>query len=250
MGGLYRASGDSKVTAVRVRHPHTGTTLRASYEPTTTRLAEKLFAGEHVQSGSRQTSTAAFRQSNTLTVFRQPATFGLHGPVSPRYLRRLLSRTTRRVIGINCVVRGFSLGQPGQRRSSHAGVALPATERQSRSDLEAASRGDSRSRSGSVAYSPEQASGRGAKDCCFRMSRCLPTCRVWLARLLAVGDRQRRSCSPEIRAMQVPQRRLSDARADTKRGLSSSADVPRLSAALFRISALRPAPLWATTGSK
>jgi hypothetical protein len=49
-------------------------------------------------------------------------------------------------------------------------------------------------------FSPMRASGRGAKDCCFRMSRCLPTCGVWLARLLAVGDRERRSCSPEIRA--------------------------------------------------
>jgi hypothetical protein len=47
---------------------------------------------------------------------------------------------------------------------------------------------------------PMRASGRCTKDCCVRMSRCLPTCRVWLARLLAVGDRERRSCSPEIRA--------------------------------------------------
>jgi hypothetical protein len=30
--------------------------------------------------------------------------------------------------------------------------------------------------------SPERASGRGAKDCCFRMPRCLPTRGAWLAR--------------------------------------------------------------------
>jgi hypothetical protein len=43
-------------------------------------------------------------------------------------LSLLHPRTTRRVVGLKCVVRGFSFGRPGQRRSSQASTAPSATQ--------------------------------------------------------------------------------------------------------------------------
>jgi len=52
--------------------------------------------------------------------------------VGPPGSSLLVSRTTRHVIGLKCVVRGFPFGRPGRRRSSQASRAPSATNQQSR----------------------------------------------------------------------------------------------------------------------
>ncbi len=47
--------------------------------------------------------------------------------LEPSRLAPAVPKTTRRVIGIKFVVRGFSLGRLGRRSSSHASVAPSAT---------------------------------------------------------------------------------------------------------------------------